>query len=96
VLLDPAKGRVLARIRVKETPMKLAFEPTGRRLAAAFADGTAAVVTFTQKGATVADLGLRGASHVAWGDSLIIGFKDGRIECGDRHAPPSERPAARQ
>jgi hypothetical protein len=53
-------------------------------------------VTFTQKGATVADLGLRGASHVAWGDSLIIGFKDGRIECGDRHAPPSERPAARQ
>ena len=95
-LLDPAKGRVLAKIRVKETPMKLAFEPTGRRLAAVFADGTAAVVNFTQKGATVADLGLRGASHVAWGDSLIIGFKDGKVECGDRHAPPSERPAARQ
>lgn len=95
-LLDPAKGRVLAKIRVKETPMKLAFEPTGRRLAAVFADGTAAVVTFTQKGATVADLGLRGASHVAWGDSLVIGFKDGKVESGDRHAPPSERPAARQ
>lgn len=96
VLLDPAKGRVLARIRVKETPMKLAFEPTGRRLAAVFADGTVGVVTFTQKGATLADLGLRGASHVAWGDSLVIGFKDGRLESGDRHAPPSERPAARQ
>ena len=94
-LLDPAKGRVLAKIRVKETPMKLAFEPNGRRLAAVFADGTAAVLTFTQKGATVADLGLRGASHVGWGDSLVIGFKDGRVESGDRHAPPSERPAAR-
>ena len=95
-LIDPAKGRVLAKIRVKETPLKVAFEPTGRRLAAVFADGTAAVLTFTQKGATVADLGLRGASHVAWGDSLVFGFKDGRLESGDRHAPPSERPAARQ
>ena len=38
--------------------------PRGR-----LADGTAAVVNYTQKGATVADLGLRGASHVAWGDS---------------------------
>lgn len=95
VLIDPAKGRVLAKIRVKETPVKLAFEPAGRRLAAVFADGTAAVVAFTQKGATVSDLGIRGATHVAWGDSLVFGFKDGHIESGDRHAPPSERPAAR-
>jgi WD40 repeat protein len=95
-LIDPAKGRVLAKIRVTETPVRLAFEPIGRRLAAVFADGTASVVAFAQKGATVSDLGVRGASHVAWGDSLVFGFKDGRVESGDRHAPPSERPAARQ
>ncbi|MBX3233701.1 MAG: hypothetical protein KIT84_21380 [Labilithrix sp.] len=95
-LIDPAKGRVLAKIRVKETPVKLAFEPTGRRLAGIFADGTAAVVTFAAKAATVADLGIRGATHVAWGDSIVFGFKDGHVESGDRHAPPSERPAARQ
>ena len=58
-----------------------------------FADGTAAIVSFAQKGATVADLGLRGATHVAWGDGLVFGFKDGHAESGDRHAPPSERPA---
>lgn len=93
-LLDPQKGRVLAKIRVSETPTSLAFEPTGRRLACVFADGTAAIVSFAQKGATVADLGLRGATHVAWGDGLVFGFKDGNAESGDRHAPPSERPAA--
>jgi hypothetical protein len=94
-LLDPAKGRILARIRVAETPMSMAFEPSGRRLACVFADGTAAVVTFASSGATVSDLGVRGASHVAWGDSIVFGFKDGRAESGDRHVRPSERPAAR-
>ena len=96
-LLDPAKGRILAKLRVVETPTAMAFEPSGRRLACAFADGTAAVVTFAQKGATVSDLGLRGATHVAWGDSLVFGFKDGHAESADRHTRPSERPtAARQ
>jgi hypothetical protein len=93
-LLDPNKGRVLARLRVNETPMSLAFEPSGRRLACVFADGTAAIVTFAQKSATVADLGVRGASHVAWADGLVFGFKDGHVEPGDRHTRPSERPAA--
>jgi hypothetical protein len=95
-LLDPLKGRVLARIRVNETPASMAFEPSGRRLACVFADGTAAIVTFAAKGATVSDLGVRGATHVAWGDGLVFGFKDGHAECGDRHARPSDRPAARQ
>ncbi|MDF2695089.1 MAG: WD-repeat protein [Labilithrix sp.] len=90
-LLDPAKGRVLAKLRVNETPTVLAFEPSGRRLACVFADGTAAIVTFAQKGATVSDLGLRGATHVSWGDGLVFGFRDGGAECGDRHVLPSER-----
>lgn len=80
VLVDPAKGRVLARIRVRETPVSVAFEGTGRRFACAFADGTAAVVSLGTKGASIEDLGLRGASRVAWGDDLVVGFKDGRIE----------------
>lgn len=94
-LLDPVKGRVLARLRVNETPRSIAFEPSGRRLACVFADGTASVVTFTQKGATLLDLGVRGASHVAWSDTLVFGFEDGHAESGDRHVRLSERPAAR-
>lgn len=93
-LLDPSKGRTLAKIRVNETPVSIAFEPTGRRLACVFADGTAAIVTFAQKGATLSDLGVRGATQVAWGDGLVFGFKDGHAESGDRHARPSERPSA--
>lgn len=93
-LLDPAKGRVLARLRVNETPTAIAFEPSGRRLACVFADGTAAIVTFAQKAATVSDLGLRGVSHVAWGAGLVFGFKDGHAESGDRHVRSSERPRA--
>ncbi|HVH42898.1 MAG TPA: hypothetical protein VM925_11165, partial [Labilithrix sp.] len=93
-LLDPIKGRVLAKLRGNETPTSLAFEPSGRRLACVFADGTAAIATFAQKAATMADLGLRGVTQVAWGDGLVFGFKDGHVESGDRHARPSERPAA--
>lgn len=94
-LVDPQRGRVLARIRVSETPTSMAFEPSGRRLACVFADGTASIVTLAQTGATVSDLGVRGASAVAWGDQLVFGFKDGHVESGDRHARPSDRPAAR-
>ncbi len=95
-LIDPVKGRVLARLRVPETPTAMAFEPSGRRLACVFADGTARVATFAQKGASWSDLGLRGVTSVAWGDSLILGFKDGHVESGERHARPSDRPTARQ
>jgi DNA-binding beta-propeller fold protein YncE len=94
-LVDPAKGRVLAKLRVGETPTALAFEPTGRRLACVFADGTAGLAAFSQKGATMADLGLRGVSGVAWADDLVFGFKDGHFESGQRHVRPSERPSAR-
>jgi hypothetical protein len=95
-LLDPVKGRVLARLRVNETPVSMAFEPAGRRLAVVFADGTASIITFAPKGATLADLGVRGATCAAWGDGLVFGFKDGHAETGERHAPASDRPAARQ
>lgn len=92
-LIDPVKGRILAKLRVTESPTSLAFEPSGRRLACVFADGTAAIATFTPKGATIADLGLRGATRVAWGDGLVVGFKDGRVESGERHARASDRPS---
>jgi outer membrane protein assembly factor BamB len=93
-LLDPQKGRVLAKLRVNETPTSMAFEPSGRRLACVFADGTARLATFAAKCATWSDLGLRGVSHVAWSDVLFFGFKDGRVESGERHVRPSERPSA--
>jgi hypothetical protein len=84
VLLDPAHGKVLARLRVRETPSSLAFEPSGRRLACAFADGTAAIVSLGAKGAALADLPLRGVTRVAWGEDLVVGFADGRVERGAR------------
>lgn len=78
-LLDPTKGRLLARLRVRETPVAIAFEASGRRFGCTFADGTAAVVTLGKQ-ALVEDLGLRGASHVAWGAAPVFGLADGRVE----------------
>lgn len=78
-LLDPAKGRVLARLRVRETPASIAFEGTGRRLGCTFQDGTAALVTIAPK-TSVEDIGLKGASLVAWGGEAVFGLSDGRIE----------------
>ena len=79
VIIDPAKGRLLARLRVRETPAGIAFEASGRRFGCTFADGTAAVVTLGKQ-ALVEDLGLRGASHVAWGTTPVFGLADGRVE----------------
>jgi hypothetical protein len=82
VLLDPAQGKVLARLRVRETPSSLAFEPSARRIACAFADGTAAIVSLGAKGASITDLPFRGVTRVAWGEDLVVGFSDGRVERG--------------
>jgi hypothetical protein len=79
-LLDPAKGKVLARLRVRETPVSLAFDAEGRRLACVFADGTAGLVKLGPRGATMEDIALTGAVHVAWGNDLVFGFGDGRVE----------------
>jgi len=79
-LIDPQKGRVLLRIRVKETPIAIAFEPTGRRFACALADGTACRVSLGPKRAEVEDLGLRGVTAVAWAKELLVGYGDGRLE----------------
>lgn len=78
-LIDPAKGRLLARLRVRETPAGIAFEASGKRFGCTFADGTAAVVTLGKQ-ALVEDLGLKGASHVAWGTTPVFGLADGRVE----------------
>ena len=79
-LIDPVKGKVLARLRVRETPMSLAFDADGRRLACVFADGTAGLVKLGPRGATIEDIPLTGVAHVAWGDDAFFGFADGRVE----------------
>jgi hypothetical protein len=94
VLLEPKSGRVLARLRMPETPVSLAFEPSGRRLACVFGDGTASIVVFSKTGAAVTDLGVRGATSVAWGTTLVLGFKDGHLEGGERHTRASDAPAS--
>jgi hypothetical protein len=94
VLIEPKSGRVLARIRMPETPVSMAFEPSGRRLACVFGDGTASIVVFSKTGAAVTDLGVRGATSVAWGTTLVLGFKDGHLEGGDRHTQASDAPAS--
>jgi hypothetical protein len=86
-LVDPVKGRLLARLRVNETPVALAFDASGRSLACAFADGKAAIVRFAPKGAAIDDAGLRGVARVAWGKEAVVGFEDGRVE---RLRPPAE------
>jgi WD40 repeat protein len=79
-ILDPVKGKPLARLRVKETPTSMAFEASGRSLSCVFADGTGAIVTFGPKRASIDDLGVRGVSRVAWGDDLLFGFEDGTVQ----------------
>lgn len=78
-LIDPAKGRILARVRVPETPTSLAFDATGRKLAAVLADGSTLVVAIDQR-AAVTPLEFRKAAHLSWGDTLVVGLADGRIE----------------
>lgn len=79
-LIDPVKGKVLARLRVRETPVSLAFDNEGRRLACVFADGTAGLVKLGPKGATIEEVAITGAVRVAWGDEAVFGFADGRVE----------------
>lgn len=97
-LLDPAKGKVLARLRVRETPISLAFDGEGRRLACVFADGTAGLVKLGPKGATMEDIALHSdsrATRVAWGDDLVFGFTDGRVERLAAAKPKRDPPRAR-
>ncbi len=79
-LIDPAKGKMLARLRVRETPASLAFDASGRRLGCTFTDATAALFTLGPGKAAMEDVGLRGASFVAWGGEAVFGLSDGRIE----------------
>ncbi|MFO0671627.1 MAG: PQQ-binding-like beta-propeller repeat protein [Polyangiaceae bacterium] len=92
-LVDPAKGRVLARVRLTETPVSLAFDPTGRKLAAVLANGTAVVVSLDQK-AAVSTLDVPHAARVTWSDALVIGLTDGRLERASFGAPPAKAPVA--
>jgi hypothetical protein len=94
-LLDPAKGKVLARLRVRETPISLAFDGDGRRIACVFADGTAGLVKLGAKGATIEEIALTGATRVAWGDDLVFGFADGRVERLAASSAKREEPRAR-
>jgi WD40 repeat protein len=79
-LIEVAKGRVLARLRVPESPMSLAFDSTGKRLAAVFADGSAATFALDKKGAMTA-VSVPKAERVAWSEgTLVFGLTSGRIE----------------
>lgn len=78
-LIDPAKGRVLAHVGVPETPICLAFDSTGRKLAAVLADGSSVIVTIDRK-PTIKPLAYRTATRVAWGDTLFIGLSNGPVE----------------
>ncbi|MBX3191180.1 MAG: hypothetical protein KF819_29555 [Labilithrix sp.] len=94
-LIDPAKGRVLARLRVRETPTSLAFDEAGRRLAVVFADGTAGLVSLRPGGAAIEEIALTGAARVAWGESAVFGFADGRVErmAGEKRPAVNQRSA---
>ena len=89
------KGRVLARLRVRETPTSLAFDNEGRRIACVFADGTAGLVKLGPRGATIEDIALTGAVRVAWGDDAVFGFADGRVERVAGTSSKREAPRAR-
>jgi hypothetical protein len=94
-LIDPVKGKVLARLRVRETPIALAFDSEGRRIACVFADGTAGLVKLGPRGATIEDIALTGATRVAWGDDAVFGFSDGRVERLAGTSSKREAPRAR-
>lgn len=94
-LIDPLKGKVLARLRVRETPIALAFDTAGRRIACVFADGTAGLVKLGPRGATIEDIALTGALCVAWGDDAVFGFADGRVERLAGTGSKREAPRAR-
>jgi outer membrane protein assembly factor BamB len=80
VLIDPAKGRILARLRMPETPASLAFEQSGRKLVCAFADDTAAIITLGAKGASVDEVDARNVAKVAWtSGGPVFGLCDGGI-----------------
>lgn len=80
VLVDPARGRALLRVELRETPVAIAFDATGRRFAAVLADGRLSVITLGSKGAVALDAGLRDAVRVAWGaGEPLVGFRDGRV-----------------
>ena len=88
VLLDPAKGRILARLRVPETPVDLAFEASGRKLACAFADGTAAIIALNAKGASIDDVSVQNVACVTWGGaSPAFGLGDGAVSRATDAAP---------
>jgi len=81
-LLDIAKGRVLARLRVREAPVSLAFDPTGKRLVAALEDGSVTVFALDQRAAASA-VQVPPTARVAWGDGpdkLVCGLTDGRVD----------------
>lgn len=78
-LIEIASGRVLARIKVGEAPVSMAFDAESKRLAAVLADGAVVVMWLAKKGA-VSRLECPKATHVSWGEMLAVGLESGRIE----------------
>jgi outer membrane protein assembly factor BamB len=81
-LIDVAKGKVLARLSVREAPVSLAFDPTGKRLVAALADGSVTLIALDQRGAKSV-VKVPPTARVAWGEGpnqVLCGLTDGRVE----------------
>ncbi len=81
-LIDVAKGKVLARLTVREAPVSLAFDPTGKRLVAALVDGSVTLIALDQRGA-MSVVKAPPTARVAWGEGpnqVLCGLTDGRVE----------------
>jgi outer membrane protein assembly factor BamB len=75
-LVDPAKGRVLARLAMGEGVVSLAFDATGKRLGVVRSDGSACVVALDKSGAKL-PVTIGPATHVTWSNGFVFALRDG-------------------
>lgn len=81
-LIDVAGGKVMARLKVPEAPVSLTFDPTGKRLIAALADGSVTLIALDKRGAQTI-VKAPPTARVAWGNGphqVACGLSDGRVE----------------
>jgi WD40 repeat protein len=81
-LIDLAKGKVLARLRVPEAPVSLAFDNTGKRLAAVLYDGSVVIFALDKRAAMQA-VTVPPAKRITWSEgaqSFAIGLEAGRLQ----------------
>jgi PQQ-like domain len=79
-LVEIAKGRVLATLRTPETPISLAFDPTGKRLFAVLADGIVMRFALDQKAAAATVAVPLATCAFSSEGSVVLGLRNGRTE----------------